>query len=321
MGLIETPSQALVLYGVVFAIGSAATSITPIGVILTRWYPDRAGLANSIAISGMGIGQLLIIAVLASQLVLLGWRGAFAVLGIATVVLVLPLVMAAGRGEPPASSGVRSGGASTGDAPAQSEAGPTLGDVLGAGQTWILLVVFAICGFQDFLVATHVVAFALDEGVDRLLAGNMLAFMGLAGLAGVLATGALNDRYGPVLPTAICFVIRIVLFGLVLWRRDSLVIVTIALLYGVTFWVTAPLVVVFARRMGGFALLGTLSGLITMVHHVAGGVGAWAGARIFDLFGSYDHAITALLAMSVLALALVPALSPPPESGGCAEAR
>ena len=148
------------------------------------------------------------------------------------------------------------------------------------------------------------VAFALDEGVERLLAGNMLAFMGLAGLAGVLLAGVLNDRFGPVCPTALCFVIRIVLCALVLYRREPAAIVTAALLYGATFWMTAPLVVVFAREISGPALLGTVSGLITMVHHSMGGLGALVGAFIFDLYGSYHRALVALLVMSIAALAL-----------------
>ena len=77
MSVVQTPPQALLLYGVLFGIGSAGTSITPIGVLLTRWYPDRAGLANSAAIAGMGVGQLVVVALLAAQLGSIGWRGAF----------------------------------------------------------------------------------------------------------------------------------------------------------------------------------------------------------------------------------------------------
>ena len=61
MSVIERPWEALIVYGVVFALGSAGTSVTPIGVLLSRWYPHRMGMANSIAISGMGVGQLLVI--------------------------------------------------------------------------------------------------------------------------------------------------------------------------------------------------------------------------------------------------------------------
>ena len=296
MGLIERPWQALLLYGVVFALGSAGTSITPIGVLLSRWYPQRMGMANSIAISGMGLGQLLIISVLAGLLVQLGWRGSFLALGIATLVCVLPLALLAARGSAPAVTSERGA--------ARGAVATSLRGALASRRLQLLLVIYAICGFQDFLVATHVVAFALDEGVDRLLAGNMLAFMGLAGLGGVLLAGVLNDRFGPACPTALCFVIRIALCALVLYSREPEAIVTAALLYGATFWITAPLVVVFAREMSGPALLGTVSGLITMVHHAMGGFGALAGASIFDIYGSYHRAIVALLVMSVAAFAL-----------------
>ncbi len=148
------------------------------------------------------------------------------------------------------------------------------------------------------------VAFALDEGVDTFVAGNMLAFMGLAGLVGVLLAGVLNDRFGPVVPTALCFALRIVLCALLLAGGETAVIVGAALLYGVTFWMTAPLAVVFARESAGLALLGTVSGLITMVHHAAGGLGALVGASVFDLYGSYTRAFVALLVLSVVALGL-----------------
>ena len=302
MSFMERPWEALLLYGVVFALGSAGTSVTPIGVLLSRWYPHRMGMANSIAISGMGVGQLLVIAVLAAQLTAFGWRGSFLALGVATLVCVLPLVVAAGRSERPASASARSPGPPV--PPAGGGRAGTLREALASNRLRLLLVIYAVCGFQDFLVATHVVAFALDEGVDRLLAGNMLAFMGLTGLGGVLLAGVLNDRFGPVFPTALCFALRIVVSALVLASREPEAIVGAALLYGATFWITAPLAVVFAREVSAIALLGTVSGLITMVHHAAGGIGAFAGAWTFDVHGSYTHAFAAMLVLSVVALGL-----------------
>ena len=68
MTLVTQPWHALVLYGVVFAIGNGIASLVIVGVIVMRIYPGRAGLANAIAISGMSVGQLVMIAVLASLL-------------------------------------------------------------------------------------------------------------------------------------------------------------------------------------------------------------------------------------------------------------
>ena len=301
-GFAERPWQALLFYGVVFALGSAGTSITPIGVLLSRWYPHRMGMANSIAISGMGLGQLLVISVLTAQLAALGWRGSFLALGAAMLVCVLPLIpmKRIAAGSTPASG---PGGGSPRAPPPGPEAA-TLREALASRRLWLLLVVYAICGFQVFLVATHVVAFALDEGVDSLLAGNILAFMGPAGVCGVLLTGLLNDRFGPVLPTVICFLLRTALCAALLASREPAVIVGAALLFGVTFWVTAPLTVVFGREIAAMSLLGTVTGLITMVHHSAGGLGALVGATIFDAEGSYDSAVVLMFALSVIALAL-----------------
>ena len=77
MSAIRTPLQAIVLYGVLFGLATAGTSVAPIGVMVSRWFPERLGTANSIAISGMGIGQLVIILLLTSQLEVLGWRGSW----------------------------------------------------------------------------------------------------------------------------------------------------------------------------------------------------------------------------------------------------
>lgn len=295
MSRIETPLDAIVLYGILFALASAGTSITPIGVVVSRVFPHRLGLANSIAISGMGIGQLLIILLLTHQVEQIGWRGAFVFLGILGMILLLPLtalaLIPAARREAAA-------------APAPDERPGDPGVVWRSRYFWLLLALYAVCGFQDFFVATHVVAFARDQGMDTLLAGNIYAFMGLAGLGGVIAAGHLSDRYGPAAPTWICFALRIGIFSMVLFSGSFAVITGFTLIYGMTFWITAPLTVVFVRQRFGHRNLGTITGLVTMVHHGAGGLGALAGGALFDHFGNYEAMFQVMVALSAVALYL-----------------
>ena len=92
MGLVQTPLQAILIYGVIFALANAGTSVAPIGVLISRWFPNRLGLANSIAISGMGVGQLVIILLLTAQLDVIGWRGAFILLAGLGLLLIMPLL-------------------------------------------------------------------------------------------------------------------------------------------------------------------------------------------------------------------------------------
>ncbi len=170
-----------------------------------------------------------------------------------------------------------------------------------SGQLWLLTGIYAICGFQDYFVATHAVAFALDVGIGTVIAGNLLALMGLMGLLGVLASGFLSDALGPARPTLLCFVLRIVIFAIVIVSQAKPAVMAFALLYGFTFLMTAPLTVVFAGNIFGSARLGRVSGTISMVHQISGGLGALAGALAFDLWGNYGRAFILMLALAILA--------------------
>ena len=298
MSLVSAPWQAMLLYGVIFAIGNGAASLTTVGVVVTRSAPRRAGLANAAVISGTSVGQLVMIAALAAVLVEIGWRAVFAWLAAAHLLVLLALAR-------------RLPGTKPSDAASAQRSGLDLAAAARTPRFWLLAAMYAICGLDDFFVATHVVAFAQDRGIGALLAGNLLALMGLTALIGVLAAGALSDRAGPVLATAIAFGARIAVFGLVVLDQSPLSIAIFALVFGATFLVTAPLTVLFVRESFGIRHLGALTGVITMVHQIFGGIGAYAGALVFDYSGSYDAAFIALLVASVAGLVLALMLRAP----------
>jgi predicted MFS family arabinose efflux permease len=291
MSLIWQPWHALLLYGIVFAIGSGLASLTPVGVMVTHAFPRRPGFANAAVISGMSVGQLVIIAALAALLIQIGWRSVFVWLAIAHLALIPFLVFTLpSRVQHQSAAVVREG--------------LSVGEAVRTPRFWLLLLIYAICGLDDFFVGTHVVAFAQDRGVDALFAGNLLALMGLTSLIGLVATAIISDRIGPVWTTVIAFTARVAVFGLIAVDQSTLAIAIFALVFGATFLITAPLVVLFVRDHFGMAHLGALTGVITMVHQIFGGVGAYGGALIFDATGTYDAAFILLLVASGLAVAL-----------------
>ncbi|MEZ5890080.1 MAG: MFS transporter [Xanthobacteraceae bacterium] len=301
MSLMAAPWHALLLYGVVFAIGNGAASLIPVGVMVTRSFPHRIGLANAVVMSGMSVGQLVMIAALAAVLVAIGWRSVFAWLGVAHL-LPLPLLLAMpGKGKADAHH------------PPRPLPGLAVAETARTRQFWLLLAIYALCGFDDFFVTTHLVAFAQDRGLDPFIAGNLLALMGLAALLGVIAAGAWSDRSGPARPAAASFAARIAVFALVLVDQSPTSVTIFALMFGVTFLVTAPLTVPFVAESFGMRNLGGLLGLITMVHHICGGIGAYLGAAVFDATGGYDRAFAVMMASSILALALTFCLNRPPR--------
>ncbi len=306
MGAVSSVWHVFALYGLLYAVGFAATSVAPVSVLMSRWFPNNTGLASGVAITGNGAGQLVIISALSALLSDIGWRRAYIGLGIINAAVVAPLVLAVVRTHPPSTPKAPDGSTPVNEAAAKREHAVDSGElsirsVMASRHFWLLITMFSICGFQDFFVSTHVVAFAQDSGVDDSLAGSILAFMGLAALIGVLMSGAMADRLGAVRPTLLCFILRIGLFAYILFMQDTVSITVVALIYGFTFTMTAPLTVVFAANMFGRSNLGSVSGLVNMTHQIAGGIGALTGAIMFDLTGSYDGAFLLMFALSVLA--------------------
>lgn len=292
MYAISAPWHALALYGVIFALGNGAASVIPVGVMVTRAFPVRTGIANAVVMSGMSVGQLVVISALAAVLLTVSWQSVYLWLGLIHLALV-PLLLLAIPGSTPAQSHA-----------ARPADGIGMAQAARTRPFWLLIAIYAICGFDDFFVSTHVVAFAQDRGVDAFLAGNLLAAMGLTGLIGVVASGAFSDRAGPIWPTALAFSARVAVTALVLVDQSAVSVTIFALVFGITFLVTAPLCVVFVMRHFGSRHLGVLTGLITMIHHMCGGIGAWLGAASFDATGNYDFAFIVMMVLSLVAALL-----------------
>jgi len=302
MSEMSAPWHALVLYGVIFAIGNGAISTAPIGVMITRAFPGRAGLANAVALSGITVGQLVMMLALTAVLASVGWRWVFIWMGIIHLVLMAVVL--------PAIPGHREAKADAAEAP---RPGLTLREAMRTRQFAFLLILFSVCGLDDFFVATHVVAFAQDRGVDAVLAGRLLALMGLTGTIGVIGAGWWSDYVGPVWPTATMFALRAAMFGLIAVNQSLAAIAVFALVFGMTFLVTAPLTVLFVRDAFGTRHLGAISGIITMVHQIFGAIGAYGGAVVFDKTGRYDIAFVTVFAASIVALVATLSLSRAPR--------
>ena len=297
IGWAGAPWHLFVLYGVVFGIGNGIASITPVSIMVTRLYPARAGAANGLISMGMSAGQLFMIAAMALVLVGVGWRSIYVWLAVAHLVL-LPLLMMIPKG----AGSMQPSPAAAAGGPATGADGLSLSEAAQTRRFWLLLLVYSICGLDDFFVSTHVVAFAQDKGLDTLLAGNLLALMGLTAMLGVVWSGMWSDRYGLLRPMLACFLLRIAAFGLIMANQSKVAVLVFTIIFGITFLMTAPLTAIAVRNTFGNRHLGTISGFVIMAHHACGGLGAWIGGLVFDAAGTYDKAFVVMLVSSLVAV-------------------
>jgi predicted MFS family arabinose efflux permease len=166
---------------------------------------------------------------------------------------------------------------------------------------WLFLAFMFICGSGDFLVTTHLIPYVTDHGISSITAGNMLAWLGLISLGGILVAGPISDLIGSKIPIALTFVLRVLLFFLILKYQNLVSFYIFSLIFGFTLMVTAPLGPILVGKLYGFSHVGLISGLSVTVHHLGGGLWSYLGGVIFDQTGSYRLAFVLSALMALIA--------------------
>ncbi len=294
--LVRSLWQFYLFYGILTAVGTGGASVPLIASLMSKWFEKRRGLAISLALSGTCLGQFVLVPIFNRFVLTYSWRISYLFIGLIILVLNTILALAVIKGDPVDLGFKPYGYKNANDAvdpnpstvSAVHEPDLNLPQAMKTYSFWLFLIFMFICGSGDFLVATHLVPFVTDYGVSPTAAANMLALYGLMGLGGILIAGPISDLIGNKIPIALTFVLRLLLFGLILKYRTPLSFYIFAAGFGFTWLVTAPLTTTLVGRLYGFAHVGIISGFITTVHHLGGGFWAYMGGLFFDKTGSYQ---------------------------------
>ena len=309
ISVINSLWQFYVCYGFLAAIGLGGTSLSLMAVVISKWFEKSRGLATSLALSGSCLGQFVLVPLITIFVLRSGWRAAHLVLGLVMLVLNIALALAIIKGDPER-LGQKPFGYGNGNKEKKSNdeslsgADPQdlgLREAMRTSSFWLYFVVMFICGSGDFLVATHLIPFVTDHGISATTAGNMLAWYGLMSLGGILIAGPASDLIGTRIPIASTFVIRVFLFLMIIKYQNVISFYILALAFGFTHLVTAPLTPSLIGRLYGFSHIGLLSGVIFTIHYAAGGFWAYVGGLIFDQTGSYRLAFILSAIMALVA--------------------
>ena len=287
----------LIVYGIILAIGLGGTSATLVAALASKWFQRGRGLAISLALSGNCLGQFILIPLFNSLILDFNWRLLFFGLGVIMLGVNTLLSLFVLKNDPilPECRIER-----VKIAPSSQDL--TLPQAMKTSSFWLFLVTMFICGSGDFLISTHLIPFVTDHHIPSSTASHMFGWFGLFSLAGILVTGPVSDRVGNKIPIALTFVLRALLFFLILQSQSVESLYIFALLFGFTFLVTAPLTTTLVARLYGLNHVGLISGFITTIHHLAGGFWAYLGGWIFDRTGSYRVAFFISLILAVVAV-------------------
>jgi MFS family permease len=302
--------QFHLFYGVLTAIGTGGASVPLIAALMSKWFEKRRGLAISLALSGACLGQFVLVPVFSRIILAYNWRISYLLMGLIILGTNTILAFTVIKGDPE-----DLGYKPYGQADAQRKAAPidtgnlvteekdlNLRQAMNTYSFWFFLVFMFVCGGGDFLVATHLVPFVTDYGIATTTAANMLALFGLMSLGGILVAGPASDLIGNKIPIAATFVLRLLLYAMIIKYRNPISFYIFAGGFGFTFLITAPLTATLAGRLYGFAHVGLISGFITTIHHLGGGFWAYMGGLLFDKTGSYHITFVFSAILVVIAL-------------------
>ena len=307
VSLIDSLWQFFVYYGIMAAIGLGGTSVPLIAALMSKWFEKWRGLAISLALSGNSLGQFALVPLFTIFALRYGWRASYFSIGLIMLVVNITLVLLVIKADPddlglkPFGHGEVTKGEETQTSSVENLRDLRLGEAMRTRSFWFFLIVMFICGSGDFLVATHLIPLVTDYGISAVTAGNMLAWYGLMSFAGVMVAGPASDLIGNKTPIALTFLLRVLLFLLILKYQNLASFYIFALSFGFTHLITAPITPTLVGSLYGFSHVGLISGFITTVHHLGGGFWAYMGGLIFDQTGSYRLAFVLSAMMALVA--------------------
>jgi MFS family permease len=308
ISLVDSLWQFYIVYGVFAAVGLGGTSVALLAAMISKWFTKWRGLAISLALAGNCMGQFVLVPLFTFSTLRYGWRLSYLSIGLMMFLVNMTLVLFVikenrGRLDPGSAHGKKSEktGGSGEMASSESLQDLSLGEAVKTPAFWLFLIVMFICGSGDFLVITHLIPFVTDHGIHPAKAGNMLAWIGLMSLVGILIAGPASDVIGNKVPMAIAFLLRLGAFLLILTYQNATSFYLFSVIFGLTYLVTGPLTTTLLGRLYGFSHIGLLSGFVTTVHHIGGGFWAYMGGLIFDQTGSYRLAFICSAIMAFIA--------------------
>ncbi len=318
MALVSNVWMLALLYGIVISGASGGLSPSILSVVIVRWFQRRRGAAISLLIAGGSVGGLVLVPFLTYLFLATSWQIAWVCGGAITLLLGVPLVWAVlrdspselglhpdGDSEEELSRRQASGIAAIGDGPLNCA---RWADALGSRPFWQLSFSYLVCGVTTASITVHFVRWAGDEGISPGTAALAFGILSGINVVSVLGIGSLSDRMPRSTLLALVYLVRAFAFLALIILPGPIALWAFTLIAGGSWLASVPLTTSLTADVYGLRHVGTLGGLILMVHQFGGALAVVLFGLAFDRWGSYDSAygvsVVMLVGASLLALSI-----------------
>jgi MFS family permease len=278
-----------ITYGLGVGVG-VACGYVPMLAVVGAWFERHRAAALGVAVTGVGLGTLVVAPLAAALINHYGWRQTYVIFGICSAIGLFLCGYLTPR--PPVSAGQPSG--------------------LRLKEL-VKVPVFGYMYFSGFFITlalfvpfVFLVSYARAQGIDEIAAAALVGIIGGASIAGRLGFGALGDKISRMRLYQSTFMI--IAFSYLVWLFSSHSF-TLMMVYAVFlgggyggFIVLTPVV---AAEIFGLVGLGTILGATYTAAGIGGLLGPTFAGYLIDKTGSYKAAIIAAMIFAFFAFSLL----------------
>jgi MFS family permease len=302
----RTLGEVYVAYGLGIGLGVGCSYVPALGAV-QRWFVKRRGFASGLAVSGIGVGTLIMPPLAAVAVGSLGWRHAYLVLGILATVVGVGMALLI-ENDPRDRGLAPDGDLKPPAARAELPAGFSVRDATRSRRFMGLYAACLICSFGIFVPFVHLIPFALDHGIPQSSAVLLLGAVGAGSTAGRFLLGGMADKLGRELALVLMFLGMAL--SLLVWAVSSAFwgLAVFGLMYGVFYGGFVAIVPALVMDyFGGRNVSGIIGVLYTSVA-IGTLVGPSAAGFAFDISRSYTLPILLSVFGNIIAALIVAGL-------------
>ena len=259
----------------------------PISILITNWFgPKLRGKAMGIAMTGSGIGAMILNPTLNYINSIYSWKLSYILISI-LLVLLIPMIAKTIR-RSPEECGLEKKGAIDDISNEDALVGLTARQALGSVMFWLMMIVFLMFSLTTSIFNISGTPYFIDLGFAPVKAGTMMAIASFTLILGKLILGAACDKWG-VIKSVVGTIVVLIIGQILLILTSSInalgfIAAILIGLGGALGTITMPLI---TGELFGNKDFGVLFGYASIGGALGIGLGAMFGAVAFDISGSY----------------------------------
>lgn len=286
------------------AIGASVGGFLTVATTVVSWFEKKRGVAMGIAMSGFGVGGLVVPAV-AWSLMSYGWRSTALFSGILIIAMGLPLaqlmrqwpeqygylpdgdLIGSEEGPDQLSQTTQTGS----DRPVgEFVDGFTVKEAMKTPAFWLLGVGHSMALLTVSAVSLHLVPHVTESiGLSVTKASTSVAVLTVFNILGQLGGGVLGDRFNKRILMAVAMLAHAIALVILAYAETYSTVFLFAVIHGAAWGIRGPMMTTIRADYFGRASFASIMGYSSLIMMVGATGGPLIAGAMADLFGRYQE--------------------------------